>query len=215
MIYDHNGEAWRKRWRNLFQNKYNGAYYYSREIVSNIIPNVETSRNWITVNDPDADATHSIVFIHSNDNPRPYEWLKRFDDTILVCGVPETVEKVSYIGRAVYLPLSIDTAYVKRFASEKTRDAAYIGRLSKLRKYGATIPEGVDTIGDMERSKLLKIMSQYRNVYAVGRTAIEARCLGAEILLYDPRYPDPSIWEVIDNLEAAKMLQGILDKIDK
>ena len=40
-------------YRKLFHSKgsgaYNGAYYYSKEIVENIIPNVETERPWDTL----------------------------------------------------------------------------------------------------------------------------------------------------------------------
>ena len=66
----------------------------------------------------------------------------------------------------------------------------------------------------MDRKNLLAKMASYRKVYAVGRTAIEARALGCEILPYDPRYPDPSIWQVIDNKEAARILAGHLKNID-
>jgi hypothetical protein len=31
----------------------------------------------------------------------------------------------------------------------------------------------------------------------------------------DVRFRDPSVWKVVDNLEAAKMLQEMLDEIDK
>ena len=64
----------------------------------------------------------------------------------------------------------------------------------------------------MPRERLLKKMAQYKKIYAVGRTAIEARALGCEILPYDPRFPDVDRWKVIDNLEAAKMLQEELDR---
>ena len=57
-------------------------------------------------------------------------------------------------------------------------------------------------------------MAKYERVYAVGRTAIEAVALGCEILVYDGRYTDPTFWKVVDNLEAAAMLQEMLDSID-
>jgi hypothetical protein len=67
----------------------------------------------------------------------------------------------------------------------------------------------------MEHDELLREMAKYRRVYAVGRTAIEAKILGCEVLPYDQRFPDPSIWKVLDSMDAAKMLQRLIDKIDK
>ena len=76
-------------------------------------------------------------------------------------------------------------------------------------------PEGLSIIARMNRSLLLQEMAKKEVIYAVGRTAIEARCLGCEIRAYDPRYPDPGIWKVIDNKDAARILQRKLDMIDK
>lgn len=46
MIIDHNNPLYVKKRNSLINgNKYNGAYYYSREIVKNIIPLVKTDRN--------------------------------------------------------------------------------------------------------------------------------------------------------------------------
>ena len=73
----HNHPLYRLRWNAAGKNKYNGAFYYSREIVDNIIPNVQTDRNWITVNIEGVGCDHSIVFIHNNKHPEHYEWLKK------------------------------------------------------------------------------------------------------------------------------------------
>lgn len=213
MVIDHNHPNYIQRRKAAGRDKYNGAFYYSEEIVRNIIPNVETSRNWITVNIPGVASSDSIVFIHNNAKPSNYDWLRRYKNLILVCGIPETVPKVEHLGTAIYLPLSIDTEYVRRFrAKEKRKDAAFVGRKMKL-KYGS-VPDGVDIISGMEREDLLRTMAEYRFVYAVGRTAIEARCLGCKLRAYDERYPDVRRWRVIDNLEAAARLQRYLDKID-
>lgn len=213
MIIDHTHPAYTSKWTGSGTNRWNGAYYYSREIVKNIIPEVETDRNWITINVPGQGCDHAIVFIHNNLNPENYDWLKAYDDLVLVCGVPETVPKVKHLGKAVYLPLSIDVEEVMRFASGKTRDTAYVGRPSK--RFGVEFPAGTDFIDGMPRNALLSAMAHYRRVYAVGRTAIEARALGCEILPYDPRFPDPERWKVVDSKEAAAMLQKILDEIDQ
>ena len=131
---------------------------------------------------------------------------------MLVCGIPSTVRKVSHLGKAVYLPLSIDTEYVRQFAREKDRDTCFAGRLEKARENRPGI--GVDVIAGLPRDELLAQVARYRRCYAVGRTAIEAACLGCEIKFYDQRFRDTSFWRVVDNREAAQMLQDILDGID-
>lgn len=85
MLIDHNHPLYLKRRALSGDNKWNGAYYYSKEIVDNIIPLVKTDRNWITVNVPDHGYDHSIVFIHNNLYPELYSWLSAHEDLILVC----------------------------------------------------------------------------------------------------------------------------------
>lgn len=212
MIIDHDHPSYRKRWNNLGMDRFNGAYFYSKEIVENIIPLVNTTRNWITINIHGIGLSHSVVFVHNNKNPAVYEWLRAYDDLILVCGVPNTVEKVKYLGKAIFLPLSVDVEYVERFRQPKSRDVAFVGRANKI-KYG-NLPDDIDYLCDLDRPTLLFEMAKYRQVYTVGRCALEAKILGAEVLPYDDRFPDPRVWEVIDNKEAAAMLQRKLDKID-
>lgn len=214
MIIDHNNLWYRSRWADARENKFNGAFYYSKEIVKNIIPLIKTDRNWVTVNTYGGAADHSIIFIHNNKNPQNYNWLEKYNDLILVCGVPETCEKVKHLGTPIYLPLSVDVANVEQYKVEKkTKECAFAGRL--IKKRGMVLPIGCDILGGMPRTKLLKEIAQYKRIAAVGRCAIEAMVLGCEILPYDPRFPDPSIWKIVDNREAAVMLQNILDKIDK
>lgn len=193
-------------------NKTNGAFFYSQEIVKNIIPRVETDRNWITINIRGIGASHSIVFIHNNLHPENYRWLEKYDDLVVVCGVPETLWKIEHLGAPIYLPLSIDTDYVKQFKAEKTKDVAFAGRPSKREKY--KLPDGIDYLENLPREELLRKMATYKKIYAVGRTAIEARALGCEVLPYDERYPDPELWKVLDNKEAALILQARLKEID-
>lgn len=212
MIFDHNSPEYVRSTEYLGASRYNGAYYYSIEIVQNIIPKVRTSRNWVTLNSPGCCFDHSVVFIHNNVNPRLYDWLAGYDDLVLVCGIPSTCKKVAHLGKSVYLPLSIDTEYVRQFSCDKDRDACFAGRLEKAREN--RMPQGVDVIGGMPRDELLAQVARYRRCYAVGRTAIEAACLGCEIKFYDQRFRDTSFWKVVDNSEAAEILQGILDGID-
>ena len=212
MIVDHNHVYYRRKWSLAGPARYNGAYYYSKEIVENIIPEIKTDRNWVTINVPGACLDHSIVFIHNNIDPGRYEWFKDFKDLILVCGLPETCDLVKHLGTPVYLPLSIDVDYVKSFKSRKTKEAAFAGRSAKKTE---DLPTGIDCLEDMDRDSLLREMSKYKKIYGVGRVALEAKALGAEVLPYDPRFPDPAIWTLYDNKEVVGILQKALDEIDK
>lgn len=214
MIIDHDYPKYREKWETISKsNRYNGAFYYSKEIVKNIIPNVNTDRNWVTLNIIGEAYDHSIVFIHNNLNPDHYDWLSDFSDLVLVCGIPETCEKVAHLGKTIYLPLSVDVKYVEQFKVPKTRKKAYVGRPSKRR--GVYFDLDVEYIEGLPRELFLKCVAQYEQVYAVGRAAIEAKILGCDILPYDDRFPDPSRWVVFDNSEAARYLQMELNKIDK
>lgn len=210
MIYDHTDPEYAKTLEQQGLERYNGAYYYSVEIVRNIIPNVSTDRNWVTVNQFGHCFDHSIVFIHNNRYLDAYTWLRQYRDLVLVCGVPSTCQKVAHLGVPVYLPLSVDVAEVSRYRRPKTRDTAYFGRPMKA----VNLPDGTDVIGGVPREEMLEQMAGYRRVYAVGRCAIEARVLGCEVLPYDPRYPNPDVWKVLDNAEAAVILQRLLDEAD-
>lgn len=210
MIIDHTHEAYRKKREQMGGGKYNGAFYYSKEIVKNIIPNIHTDRNWITILVPNVAVDHSIVFIHNNLYPQMYDYLKGYKDLILVCGIPSTCDKVKHLGTPIYLPLSIDTEYVRQFIRPKTKGTAYAGR--KCKSNG--IPKGTKLLPTLPRHRLLPLMAEYENIYAVGRTAIEAKVLGCNILPYDKRFPE-DIWEVLDNKEVIPMLQAELDRIDQ
>lgn len=213
VILDHTYPGYKQTWTLSGKNRFNGAYYYSREIVANIIPNVKTDRSWLTVNNYREARDHCIVFVHNNKHPENYDWLKKYKDLVLVVGVKETAEKLKYLGKVIYLPLSVDVESVKKFYNtEKPYKAAYVGRRAK--RLGLRLPDGIDYIEGVPRAEMLSMMSEYQTIYAVGRCAIEAKILGCEVKAYDPRFPDPRIWKILDNKEAAKILQKELDKID-
>ena len=212
MIINHEHRRYIAKHNQIGKGRYNGAYYYSREICRYIIPFIRTTRNWITINIPNVGEDHSIVFIHNNVHPEHYDWLSRYDDLILVCGVPETCKKVSHLGRAIYLPLSVKVSEVERYRCEKTKDTAYVGRKGK--RNNIPFPLHTDFIEGLPRDKLLKELAKYRKVYAVGRTAIEAKILGCEILPYDQRFPNPGIWQIVDSSDAKDILQKQLDVLD-
>lgn len=214
MIITYMDPEYTQRRRMLTQSgKQNGAYYYSMEICNNIIPLVKTVRPWVTVNTGQA-FDNAIVFIHNNRNPKNYDFLKKYKNLILVCSIPETCEKVKHLGTPIYLPLSVDVDYVRRFRRPKDRDACYYGRRAKIAYDGVKLPPGTPVIAGRERPNALSTVARYRKCYAVGRAAIEAKILGCDVLPYDPRYPDPEMWQILDNRDAAKMLQEKLDEID-
>lgn len=213
MIIDHTHPNYILKQRGLTNGaRHNGAYYYSVEIVNRIIPAVQTTRNWITINTEPAGLDHSIVFIHNNQHPEHYNWLRAYKDLVLICGIPETCNKVAHLGKPIYLPLSVDVEEVRGYARPKDKGTAFAGRPAKAR--AAALPEGIDLLAGLPREELLKELARYEQVYAVGRTAIEAKILGCTLLPYDPRFMDVDRWQVLDNLEAAKILQTKLNELD-
>lgn len=218
MIIDHTHPLYANKHRSLKNgNQYNGAYYYSKEIVKNIIPNVKTDRNWITIRLPEMTVhpDHSIIFIHNNRNPNYYSYLKEYKDCILVCVLPQTAENLRFFGKTIYLPLSVDVESVKKYrVKHKTKEIAYAGRKIKLEYMNNRVPKGTEILSDMPQSKLLREMAKYKKVYASGRTAIQAKILGCEVLPHETNFPDSKFWKVLDNREAAKILQEKINIID-
>lgn len=212
MIIDYQHPAYQMKYRAMWggTGKYNGAYYYSKEIREFLIPKIKTDRNWVTINIPGFGADHSIVFVHNNKYPRNYDWLSKYHDLVLVVGVPETKQKVEHLGKVIYLPLPINAEEVLAHKKPHDKDVAYAGRGKKF--IGKKV-DG-DPICDLPREEMLERMSHYKRIYAVGRTAIEAKILGAEILPYDSRFPSPDVWKVFTYDDAAKLLQEKLDEID-
>ncbi|MBO7715535.1 MAG: hypothetical protein J6S85_18375 [Methanobrevibacter sp.] len=220
MIIDHTNPLYVKKRKSLTNgNQYNGAYYYSKEIVKNIIPNVKTDRNWITIRLPEMTdhPDHSIVFIHNNRNPNYYAYLRDYKDCVLVCSLESTAYNMRFFSdKVIYLPLSVDVEQVKKYrVKEKTKEVSFAGRLVKISPmYHAPVPKDCDILTGMPQAKLLREMSKYKKIYATGRTAIQAKILGCEVLAHDPNFMDTRVWQVLDNKEAAKILQHKLNLID-
>lgn len=218
MIIDHNHPLYAAKRKSLTNgNQYNGAYYYSKEIVKNIIPNVKTGRNWITIRLPEITVhpDHSIIFIHNNRNPNYYSYLKEYKDCILVCGLPQTAENLRFYGKTIYLPLSVDVESVKKYrVKNKNKEIAYAGRAIKLSYMNNRVPKDTPVLSNLPQSQLLREMAKYKKIYASGRTAIQAKILGCEVLPHETNFPDSRFWKVIDNKEAAKILQDKLNIID-
>ena len=202
------------------EGKNNGAHYYAQEIEANIIPLVKTDRNWDCLGMKTTQHyDHSIIFLHHNLNfANTYKWVSKRNDVILVASSWATYAAAQDAGyKVIYLPLSVDVDYVQQFKSPKTKRACYAGnRWSfKEKDLSEMVPDYVDyPPTNIPRDDLLKFIAPYRECYCIGRCAIEAKILGCEIRVCDSRYPDPDYWKVLDNKEAAKILQKELDKID-
>ena len=215
IIIDHNHPKIRAIRNNprFAPHKHNGAYYYSVEIGKYFIPEIKTDRNWVTINVGSEAPEHVIVFAHNNVR---LEWYEKYKgkDAILVCGMPETAERLKCYGKTIYLPLSVDVEEVAKYRTEKTENVCFVGRYEKRTD---DVPNGIPCLASMPRTDLLRELAKYRKAYAVDRCAIEAKILGCEVLEYGYNYGvrHPSdFWQIIDSRDAAKMLQKMLDEID-
>lgn len=217
MIIDHNHSEYIARRKSLGKAKYNGCYYYSCEIVDNIIPRVKTWRDWNVIGrDVDGMHDHMIVFLHDNSTPWHYDWLKKYKDLVLVCSSKYTLNSVIYSGKTILLPMSIDTEYVKQFRAEKTKDTCFVGNVwvKNSMTHPSVLPDNVDFFSSLPREKLLKEVAKYKRGYAIDRCAQELLCLGVELLPLETSYHCDNVGTVVDNRQAAEMLQEELNKID-
>ena len=180
MIIDHTHPIYREKRKSLENgNKYNGAYYYSQEIVKNIIPRIKTDRSWVTINQVTPRINHAIVFVHDNIKPEvSMSWLGYSRDIILVCGVKETMDKVKHLGTPVYLPLSVDVPYILQFRSEKTKEIAYVGRPDKPGM--ENLPKNVDYLSGISREALLKELAKSKKGMQSGDVQLKPKFLGVK-----------------------------------
>lgn len=194
----------------------NGAFYYSKELFENIVPKIKTKRNWILINAEGCCYDNSIVIIHNNKYPERYEWLKKYKNLILVCSQVHTLERMIEMHphfHSILIPLSIDTKYVEQFkVKKKTKEIGYFGRKEKCPD-SIMNNDSIDKIFGMDRDKLLKTIAKYKKVYAIGRCALEAKCLGCEVLHHDGEYENVE-FELLDNKDIIPKFQQILNEID-
>lgn len=195
----------------------NGAFFYSKELLENIVPNIKTKRNWILINAEGKCFDNSIVIIHNNKNPERYQWLQKYNDLILVCSQVKTLKKMIEMHpkfHSILIPLSIDTKYVKKFrVKKKTKEIGYFGRIVKCPP-SILEDDSIDKIYGLDRDELLKILAKYKKVYAIGRCALEAKCLGCEVLHHEGEYENTE-FELLDNKDIIPEFQQLLNDIDK
>ena len=192
----------------------NGAYWYSKDLVERIVPNIKTERDWVLINVKNQCKDRAIVFVHECRDFDYYDWLKPYKDLILVCSHPIVVEaliKKFPKFHIIYLPLSIDADYVKQFkVKRKTKKEAFFGRISKCPEKLMKNENIAKIYGD-KREELLKEVAKYKTVYANGRCAVEAKALGCKII--NP-YDEVREVNVIDNKQVIAELQRLIDEID-
>lgn len=209
-------QAWRAR-QGIGRN--NGAYWYAKEIENIILPELSHLNLWInTVGanffTPREIPKGAVIVCHDNINTvRTYMKLFRLG-VLWICSKQEVADILTEHGeKAVYIPLSVDTEYVKQFKRKRrTKDTAYVGNAwSFKKKYLSSLPDNIDQLNGMEREDLLKEMAKYRNVIAEGRCLIEAMVLGANWSL--PTYENINIIEreVLDTREALPMWCEVLE----
>lgn len=213
MIFSHLN----KEWQDTHVGIANGAFWYSKEIVENIIPKIKTKRGWTTINVDGQCEDNSIVFIHNNKNPERYEYLGKYLNLILVCPQPKTLKAMIDMFpqfHSIYIPLSIDTKFVKQFKRKtKTKQTAYFGRLAKCPK-NILKDDSIDKIYGDSREDLLKNVAKYKSVYAIGRCALEAKCLGCKVIPHAGEYENVD-FKLLDNKDIIPELQRLLNEIDQ
>ena len=187
-----------KDWRNRQSaGKENGAYYYSKEIEDNILPKIKAGLLIVTAGAALYSAKElpdgCVVVCHDNRSTKKSYGRLFGKNIIWVCSKHSTVATLEGYGeKAVYVPLSIDTEYVKKFKRRKTKDIAYVGNAWAFKRdYLNALPNNIEQLSDMSREKLLKEMAKYKNVIAEGRVYLEAMTLGCKVEL--PKYENITV----------------------
>lgn len=219
IIQDHTTREYFRAQSKLGCGKHNGAFYYSKEIVESFIPKIKTTYNWQTINHQKA-PEHCIVFVHSNNALQRYDYLLKYKDIILVCSTNHSMNQLKKKGhkKVIYVPLSIDVDYLKKFKHNRKKNGAIAcGNVwaftKETKEYFAR--QGINHYHDLERESLLYLMANAKTVYAIGRTAMEAIYLGAEVIQPDKEYPVEKYTTYYTQKDAIRIMQEQLDALPK
>lgn len=216
IIQDHNSYEYLEARSKLKLGKHNGAYYYSKEIVENFIPKIKTDLNWQTINHQTA-PDNCIVFVHSNNALHRYDYLLNYKNVVLVCSTNHSKDKLISKGhrQVIYVPLSIDTEYLDKFKSETKSGEIACGNIwaftDETKKYFRD--NNIIHYHDLQRDELLTLMGKSKRVYAIGRTAMEAIYLGAEVIQPDKEYPVEKYDTYYTQDDAIRIMQEQLDNL--
>jgi hypothetical protein len=216
IIQDHTTKDYLLAQSRLRMGKHNGAFYYSKEIVDNFIPNIKTTYNWQTINHQVA-PEHCIVFVHSNNALERYDYLLRYKDIILVCSTTHSMEQLKKKGhnKVILVPLSIDIEYLNKFKKEDKSGTIACGNIwaftPEMKEYFKN--NNIQHYHDLQRDDLLTLMGKAKTIYAIGRTCMEAIYLGAEVIQPDKEYPVEKYDTYYTQTDAINILQAELDKL--
>lgn len=220
-IIDTSNETYRRLYDALPDNsKYNGLYYYAKTFEKYIVPNVKTDRKWNTIGlEPCGGFDREIVMIHNNLDPeKSYCYLNRFDDVICISNVRKSADAVLQFGHSIYLPPCVSVKEVRKFGKgiKKDQDSCFAGNPWRAYKdeIDRLVPAWVHRFGTMPREELLPIVAHYKNCYAIGCTAAEARALGCNIMKRSDEY-DPEDFPLIDVADAVKCIEKAINIISK
>ena len=208
-----------RKWENLPSGKFNGAYYYSRDIEEHLAPYLTTKRPINVIGTVCCGGVdHMVVFIHNYLNSKAYGWLSRYNDVIVVSSDYNVEDEILKNHKVIHLPLSVNVEEIaKHKVKKKTEDACYMGNqwVFKKQELAELVPPDVHRFGEMDREKLWDIVAKYKYAYAIGLCAIEARVLGCRLKMSRYRYPDPEgKFKVFDLREAAVCLQEAIDILE-
>lgn len=199
----------------------NGAYWYSKEIEDIILPELDSDAVVVTVAaslyGPNDIPSGSVIVCHDNRYTEQSYGNHFGNNHLWICSKESTVKTLKGYGEnAVYVPLSIDTRYVKKFITDKTKDTAYVGNPWGFKKeYLESLPPNIKQLGGMERDVLLRKMAEYKNVIAEGRCLMEAQVLGAKTSVPEYKEHEAVFVKALDSLAAVKHWQKAFKKVPK
>lgn len=201
--------------------RFNGAYYYSKDIEHIICPLLTTDRpiNVLGIKECGGE-DHMIVFVHHYVNvAKRYAWLAQYKDLIIVSSDSQADKVLRHFGKVIHLPLSVNTEEIKKHCVEKkTEDACFYGNPWGFRRQEIEelVPPEVHRFGSMPREKAWDIIAKYKYCYAIGLAAIEASVLRCRLRMSRYRYPNPAqAFPILDCKQAAGMLQRALEILER
>lgn len=200
--------------------KYNGLYYYSQTFEKYIVPKVNTDRPWHLIGLKSCGGENNmIVLVHDNLHPdKVYSYLRKYTNTVCICNTRDSAEAVSKYSYSIFLPTCVEIEEVRQFGKgvKKDQDACFAGNpWPALRdEIEQFVPPWVHRFGPMPREQFLPILAHYKNVYAIGVTAVEARALGCNILKRRAKF-EPEDFPLFDCKDAVKCIEHALDLVLK
>lgn len=213
---DTNDPNYRMKYEQLDNNsKHNGAYYYSKTFEKDIVPYVNTDRPWNIIGFKECGGVDNMItIIHNNLDPgKSYLFLRKYADTVSISNVKKSAEAVLQYSHSIFLPPCVNVKEVRKFGRgiKKDQVACFAGNPWKayrddIEKY---VPAWVHRFGVMPREELLPIVAHYKQVYAIGVTAVESRALGCEIMKRSSEY-DPEEFPLLDVHDAVKCIEHAL-----